>query len=468
MLKKYNPIIRSIIFFSDAFILFGCWVVVYLLRFKIYFIPHLYVAPSFLEHLKLLPYILLVYFVVFNWLGMYQPMRVRKIPEQFFTILKASIGAVVVFVFLLYFLYNDYRYSRITLIIFSILNIIVLSIFRIAVISVLRLFRRNGYNLKYVLIVGSGVLAKFVAEKLFQHLEFGYSVMGFLSRTNKDVGKEVINAVKIIGTYKDLPALVKQRFDQVIFCLDSNEERLIRPLVNQLDNEGVDVKIVLELGNVFTLRNNTEDLDGISILSLRESPLTGWMSVPKRILDIIVSLLGLIIFAPFMSIIVLGIKLTSSGPVFYSQDRVGMNGARFKLYKFRSMISGAESQSGAIFAKKSDPRVTKIGRLLRRFSLDEMPQLLNVLKGDLSLVGPRPERQKFVDEFYQKIPRYILRHKIKLGMTGWAQVNGLRGDSSIQERLNYDLYYIEHWSFWFDLKIIFLTFYAVFKGDGAY
>ncbi|HNW39899.1 MAG TPA: exopolysaccharide biosynthesis polyprenyl glycosylphosphotransferase, partial [Candidatus Omnitrophota bacterium] len=177
---------------------------------------------------------------------------------------------------------------------------------------------------------------------------------------------------------------------------------------------------------------------------------------------------GLIILSPFLGLIALGIKLTSKGPVFYSQERVGMDGKKFTLYKFRSMVDGAELNSGAVFAKRDDPRITVLGKLLRRISLDELPQLFNVLRGDLSLVGPRPERPEFVVEFYKSIPRYMLRHKIRMGMTGWAQVNGLRGDSCIQTRVKYDLYYIEHWSFWFDLKILFLTFFSLFRGEGAY
>jgi len=469
MLKKYNLVVRLTVFLSDLALIFICWVLAYALRFWLPFISQDYAAPVFRSHLNLFPCILVIYILVFNWFGLYQPMRMRKNKDLFNVLFHASIVAGALFVSCLYFFMKGYYYSRITLVIFLILNLGVLFGFKLMIIALLRKLRKKGYNLKHVLIVGSGSLAKSVAEKLFMHLEFGYSVVGFLTRNRDEVGKEIINGARIIGVYGDLVNLIKERgLDQVIFCLDSREERLIRPLLNLIDNEKVDLKVILELRGIFTLKNKIEELDGLPILSLRESPLIGWQSLAKRGLDIVSSFLGLIILSPFLGLIALGIKLTSKGPVFYSQERVGMDGKKFTLYKFRSMVDGAELNSGAVFAKRDDPRITVLGKLLRRISLDELPQLFNVLRGDLSLVGPRPERPEFVVEFYKSIPRYMLRHKIRMGMTGWAQVNGLRGDSCIQTRVKYDLYYIEHWSFWFDLKILFLTFFSLFRGEGAY
>jgi Undecaprenyl-phosphate glucose phosphotransferase len=395
-------------------------------------------------------------------------MRMTKAKEQFMAICRASVLAILLFTSFYYFFLSKYHYSRMTLVIFVFLNIGALFVFKLIILALLRNFRRRGYNLKHVLIVGSGDLARSVAEKLLLHLEFGYRVMGFLARTQKEVGKSIINDIKVIGTYNDLMTLAKEKgLDQVIFCLDSREERLIRPLLGLIDNEGVDLKVILELGNIFTLRDRAEDIDGLTVLLLRESPLFGWQAIAKRVLDLSGSLFGLIVLAPLMGLIALGIKLTSQGPVFYSQERMGMDGKKFTLYKFRSMVKDAELGSGAVFAKKGDRRVTRIGKVLRRFCLDELPQLINVLKGDLSLVGPRPEGPEFVSEFYKSVPKYMLRHKIRMGMTGWAQVNGLRGESCIKTRVEYDLYYIEHWSLWFDLKILFLTFFAVPLGKGS-
>lgn len=469
MLKKYNSFVRFSVFLSDFIVLFVCWALAYVLRFKTRLFPQGPDAVDFREHLHLFPYIFSVYFLVFYRLGIYKPMRMVKAKELFMDICRASVLAVLLFTSFYYFFLNDHHYSRVALVIFAFLNIGALFVFKFIIMGLLGNFRKRGYNLKHVLVVGNGNLARAVSEKLLLHLEFGYRVVGFLSRNKNDIGHEIINGVKIIGTYDDLPALVKDRaLDQIIFCLESREERLIRPLLNSIDNEGLDLKVILELGDIFTLRNKAEEIDGLTVLSLRESPLFGWQATAKRTLDVAGSLFGLIVLAPLMGAIALGIKLTSRGPVFYSQERMGMDGKKFTLYKFRSMVRDAEFESGAVFAKKGDLRVTKIGKVLRRFCLDELPQLINVLEGDLSLVGPRPERPEFVAEFYKSIPRYMLRHKIRMGMTGWAQVNGLRGDSCIKTRVTYDLYYIEHWSFWFDLKILFLTIFAVLNGKGAY
>ncbi|MFH1666149.1 MAG: undecaprenyl-phosphate glucose phosphotransferase [Elusimicrobiota bacterium] len=469
MLKRYNQTIRALFFFSDLFLLFICWVSAYLLRFNTLYIPRISAAPSFHVHLSLTFYVLAVYAVIFSRMGLYEPMRTRKVVKQFVAVFWASTVAMVCLISVIYFFLKDFRYSRVTFLIFWVLNINVLFILRIIIVGILRKFRKRGYNLRHVLIVGSGNLARAVAEKISKHLEFGLSIVGFLSRDKSQIGKEIFAGIKVIGVYDDLKDITRNKgIDQAIFCLESKEERLIRPLLKNMDNESVDLKVILELGDIFTLRNKNEELDGFTVLSLREGPLSGWASLAKRVFDIIVSLLSLVVFAPLMCLIALLVKLTSNGPVFYSQERVGMDGRKFTLYKFRSMKTGAESNSGAVFARKGDFRITKVGKVLRRLSFDELPQLINVLRGDLSLVGPRPERPEFVAEFYKNIPKYMLRHKIRLGMTGWAQVNGLRGDSCIKTRLEYDLYYIEHWSFGFDLKILFLTFFAVIKGEGAY
>jgi Undecaprenyl-phosphate glucose phosphotransferase len=469
MLRKYNVLVRSAVFLFDFVILLTCWISTYFLRFQTNLIPQIYSPPTFAEHLRLFPYLLAAHFLVFDWMGLYQPMRLRKAQEQFIAVSQASFLAWLLFTTFIYFFMNGYHYSRISLVVFLLLNAVALFISKLIIMHILRKLRKKGYNLKHVLIVGTGEQARTAAERLFKHLEFGYSVIGFLARNKKEIGKGIFRNTRVIGSYGDLARITRtQALDQVIFCLKSKEERLIRPLLSCIDNEGVDIKIILELGDIFTLRNKAEEFDGLTILSLRENPLFGWQGLAKRIFDIFGSLSALIFFLPFMVIIAVCVKLTSKGTVFYKQQRVGMDGRKFMLYKFRSMVDKAESLSGAVFAKRSDPRVTKIGKFLRRTSLDELPQLINVLKGDLSLVGPRPERPEFVKEFYKSIPRYMLRHKIRMGMTGWAQVHGLRGDTCIKTRLQYDLDYINHWSFWLDIKIIFMTFFSVIKGEGAY
>ena len=230
----------------------------------------------------------------------------------------------------------------------------------------------------------------------------------------------------------------------------------------------VDIKIVPDLLQFVALRTGMEDLDGIPIINLSDTPLSGWYGPVKRAADILFSSLGIILTSPVLILIAVTIKLTSRGPVFYKQERMGLDGSVFTMFKFRSMKVGAEEETGAVWAKKDDPRRTGIGSFLRSTSLDELPQLFNILKGEMSFVGPRPERPYFVEQFRGKIPRYMLRHKVKCGLTGWAQVNGYRGNTSIEKRIEYDIFYIENWSLSFDIKIIWLTFWKGLISKHAY
>ncbi|MDD4982326.1 MAG: exopolysaccharide biosynthesis polyprenyl glycosylphosphotransferase, partial [Candidatus Omnitrophica bacterium] len=274
---------------------------------------------------------------------------------------------------------------------------------------------------------------------------------------------------KIIGTYKEIESIIMEKgIDQVIFALPSGEERIIRALLKKIEKGGVDIKVILDLGDFFTLRKSFDDLAGLPVITLRESPLFGWPRIGKRMFDIVGSILFIIISAPLMCFIALLVKLTSDGPLLYKQERVGLDGEKFIIYKFRSMRVDAEKSCGPVWTSSSDRRRTPVGALIRRTGLDELPQFFNILWGKMSLVGPRPERPVFVDKFREHLPNYMLRHKIKAGMTGWAQVHGWRGDTSLEERIKYDLFYIEHWSLLFDLKILCMTLPAIFKGEGAY
>jgi exopolysaccharide biosynthesis polyprenyl glycosylphosphotransferase len=316
--------------------------------------------------------------------------------------------------------------------------------------------------------VGSGDLAKEVALKIRSHLEFGFNVVGLLARDPKMIGKNIAGA-NILGAYKDLKAIIKKMtIDQVIFALPAKEDRLMRALLGEIEDEGIDIKVVPDLNPFYTLRKGIEELDGLTVISLRDTPMYGWHTFLKRTTDIFFSLVAIIIFSPFMCLIIFLIRISSEGPIFYTQTRVSLDGRIFKMIKFRTMKKDAEKETGAVWAKVDDPRKTKIGAVLRKTSIDELPQLFNVLIGDMSLVGPRPERPELVENFLKRIPHYALRHKIKGGMTGWAQIHGWRGDTDLNTRIQYDLYYIEHWSFWLDMQILFRTIPAVLKSKGAY
>ena len=355
-----------------------------------------------------------------------------------------------------------------TFLCFWVLNILALFFFRGIIREILRALRRRGYNLRHILIVGTDRLAREVAQKINRHLEFGLNIVGFLGRKPEQVG-EGIDGIKVLATYADIKNIISEKgIDEVIIALPFEEEKLMRTILGSISNEMVDIKVVPDLSQFFTLRKGVEELDGLPIINLRESPLYGWNGVIKRLFDIIGSFIAIMVFSPLMLFIIIVMKFTSPGPIFYKQKRMSLDGRSFDILKFRSMRVNTEEETGAVWTKENDPRRTRLGVFLRRTSLDELPQFFSVLRGEMSLVGPRPERPVLVEQFRQHIPRYMLRHKIKAGMTGWAQVHGWRGNTSLEKRIEYDLYYIENWSLWLDLKIILKTIPAVLKGKGAY
>jgi len=364
--------------------------------------------------------------------------------------------------------------------------------------QVLRAMRRRGYNQRYAVIVGSGSLAKQVAARMMFHPEFGINLLGCLGSTQTVGSPKRLNLLRsvpgpqlvaaqieafeeramvtpdfepelsIIGAYEDLPELLSRGFvDQVIVALPLKDHSMLENVIASIGDNFVDVKIVPDVHRFIQLGSSVEEFDGLPVVSLASTPLFGLSRLFKRLVDIVLGAIILLFATPLMAFIAFLVKITSRGDVFFSQERVGLDGQTFRIYKFRTMAVDAEV-NGAQFAVKNDPRVTPLGKFLRRFSLDELPQLLNVLKGQMSLVGPRPERPVFIEEFRRRVPKYMLRHKVQAGMTGWAQVNGWRGNTSIEKRIEHDLYYIEHWSFMLDLKILWLTLFRAVADRNAY
>ena len=272
-----------------------------------------------------------------------------------------------------------------------------------------------------------------------------------------------------LGSLEELPQIIhQQRIDQVFISLSLKEQHRLEELKDLLSEQWVDVRIVPDLGSFRTLHTDVESFAGMPLVTLVQSPMTGWNQVLKRMLDLAGAILALILFSPLMLLIAFLVKITSPGPILYRQQRMGLDGKTFFTLKFRSMRQDAEKQTGAVWATENDTRRTTLGVYLRRFNLDELPQLFNVLNGDMSLVGPRPERPVLIEEFKSKIPNYMLRHKVKAGITGWAQINGWRGNTSLEKRIEHDLYYIERWSVWLDLKILLLTVFKGFVDPNAY
>lgn len=457
MFKKHSQIFQSVLFLADMLMIGLSWISAYFLRFTAGPIPVYKGIPGLIEFLYLLVLLLPIYAVVFKRFGLYNPMRSRARGFEIKMIFNASFLATLIFITVLY-LIKEIKYSRVVFVYFLVINIIVLSVFRLVLRVVLSWLRKKGYNLRYVLIVGDGKLALDVAGKITDHAEYGFKVIGFLAKDKETIGKR-IKDTPVLGTYGDIKKLLSEfNIDQLVIALPFEQIRMLKAVLNPIYDEMVEIKIVPDLYEYFTLRRGIEELDGLPIINLRESPLYGWNQVLKRLFDVVVSASLLILLSPFLLLITWSIKLSSSGPVFYRQKRMGLDGDLFEIIKFRTMVSDAEKNTGPVWARKHDSRRTRIGSILRHFNLDELPQFINVLQGHMSIVGPRPERPEFMKDFKTRIPEYMLRHKMKAGITGWAQVNGLRGDTSIEKRTKFDLFYIENWSMWLDLKICLKSF----------
>lgn len=423
------------------------------------------VVPTAEETYETLGLILIIFPIVFRGSNLYTTNRGRSHIQEVFEIFKATVLSTLVLVGISYFVRE--RYSRLTVGLFAAYAFLVLSVVRLMFRAAFNELRRRGVNLKTILVVGAGQLGQRVVETIELHRELGFKVTGLLTRRSEKIGSEVLG-VPVVGHFSDLAAqLEMQPVDQVILALPLEEQPQLREIMEVLALHTVDVKMVPDLFNYFTLRGGLEEFGGLPIISMQGAPLEGWSRIAKRAFDILVSSLALLLLSPMLLLLAMAVKLTSRGPVLYGQERMGMDGHLFHMFKFRTMKTDAESQ-GAKFATADDPRRTSIGSFLRKSSLDELPQFWNVLVGDMSLVGPRPERPVFIHEFKKQIPRYHLRHMVKSGITGWAQVNGLRGNTSIKDRIDYDLYYIENWSMLFDLKILVRTAFGGFLSKNAY
>ena len=404
--------------------------------------------------------------LVLRSVGLYRPQRQKSALDEVFGVFKATVLAGLLLVAVTYFVRED-RYSRGALLIFTVLAFVGVGAMRFLFKEVLQALRRRGYNLRYVLVLGAGRLARQALEQIGAHRELGFRPVGCLSLTRSRVG-QTVDGTEVIGTVRDLrEVLGRQQIDQVLVALPSRSFHRLPRIMEICADTTVDVKLVPDVYQYATLFGGLEEFGGLPIVNLQSVGVLGINALAKRAFDVILSALFLALLAPLMLLVALLVKLTSPGPVLYRQERVGLDGKPFRMLKFRTMRDQAE-RDGPRFAEPEDPRVTRLGPLLRRTSIDELPQLLNVLAGDMSLVGPRPERPIFIDKFRRHIPRYQLRHMVKAGMTGWAQIHGLRGQTSIEKRVEYDLYYIEHWSLLLDLRILARTLAGGFLSRNAY
>jgi len=408
-----------------------------------------------------------LWFMVFKALGLYRPRRISSRVAEAMDIVKATSIATLILITLTFFVARS-EFSRVIFLYFWIISIIALCLIRILFREFLRLIRKRGYNLRYVLIAGTGKLGQDITDKIQDHPELGLKIRGFLSEDASQVGNTV-DGYQVLDTYENIrDVIISNQIDMVLITLPLNAHEKLKSILDNIADEMVSIMIIPDLFEFISLRGGVGEFEGIPIISLRDSPLYGWNRVIKRSTDILLSLLIVLVTSPLMLVISILIKIMSPGPILYKQDRMGLDGKIFKMLKYRTMGTQAEEKTGPTWATENDNRRTLIGAFLRKTSLDELPQFFNVLKGDMSIVGPRPERPHFIQQFRSKIPKYMLRHKMKAGITGWAQVNGWRGNTSLEKRIEYDLYYIENWKLMFDFEIMWLTFWRGFISKNAY
>ena len=428
----------------DAGIIGATYFFSWYLRFKSgFFVQDVGVLPA-KTYFSALFLIIPGYLLLYSIFQLYMPRRVKSYRKELMDIIRANGIGFMIFILVLYFIKQEH-FSRQMLCIFFFINISLEFASRYLIRTILWKMRKQGLNQKHILMIGESQMAEQYMDRLRENPKWGYQVFAHL----KD--EEKLERI-----------LEGNELDEVVIALRAEDYGKLERIVDVCEKAGVHTKMIPDFGNVISTRPYIEDVQGIPVIHVRRVPLNIMRNrAAKRAVDLIGATVAIILFSPVMLLTVLVVALTEEGSVIYRQERVGLHNQVFYMYKFRSMIMQDEEKEKAEWSTRNDPRSTPVGKLIRRTSIDELPQLFNVLKGEMSLVGPRPERPQFVQKFRDEIPRYMVKHQVRPGMTGWAQINGYRGDTSIEKRIEYDLYYIENWTMVFDMKILILT---IFKG----
>ncbi|MCI9160560.1 MAG: undecaprenyl-phosphate glucose phosphotransferase [Anaerotruncus sp.] len=455
MIKENQRLLNWLLKLADVSIAILVMPVAYYIRFDLLF-GRPGIGPGY--YMQLLVVILPLYLLLYYQFNLYDPFRYKSLLSEVRRVVQANtVGLVLIFV--LNFFLREVDVSRLTIVIFSALNTTLTSLIRVSLRKTLRVLREKGYNIKHLLLVGWNESTGDFFDRITANKQFGYQIEGYLSDKVRQVGNR---SILYKGTISHLAGLLDQEeIDEVIISLDYDEFPLLAEIIEVCENEGVKSNLLPFYTKYLPSKPYIDDIDGLPLINIRHIPLDNFLySFLKRAFDIVASALGLVVLSPLLLVTAVGVRLTSPGPVIYKQLRVGRNKKEFMMYKFRSMrVDGNADMT--TWGGRADSRRTAFGTFIRKCSIDELPQLFNVLKGDMSLVGPRPEREYFVQKFREEVPLYMLKHLVRPGITGWAQVNGWRGDTSIVERIKCDIYYIENWSFLLDLKILIMT---VFKG----
>jgi len=468
MIKENQKRLNRLHILLDALVIFTSYLIAYLIMYynddailalsaQVYFSALIIIIPGFL--------------ILYEFFELYTPKRISGRRSEIANIFKANSIGLLIFTLTLYLggkNMNMHHFSRRLVIIFYILTNVLMVFERSFIRSFLMSIRTKGYNQKHILLIGYSRAAEGYIDRVKQNPEWGYNIRGILD-DHKERGY-CYNGVKVIGTIANLHMILEMNvLDEIAITLSIKEYEHLEAIVNDCEKSGVHTKFIPDYNNFIPTIPYIEDLQGLPVINIRHVPLTELHNAYiKRIVDIFGALFGIILFSPVMLITAILVKLTDGGPIIYSQERVGLHNKPFKMYKFRSMAVQKPSEEKSKWTTQNDPRVTGVGRFIRKTSIDETPQFFNVLKGNMSLVGPRPERPFYVEKFREEIPHYMIKHQVRPGLTGWAQVNGFRGDTSIQKRIDHDLYYIENWTLGFDFKIMFLTIFKGFINKNAY
>lgn len=469
MIEKKHRALASIYLINDAVASNLAMLCAFFLRFQLQIIPLTKGQQDVAMYVMLLPIVTIVFPLAFAVQGLYRIRPTRSKTEEWLSVAMGSVVATVVLSGVLLWVRPgspDALYSRATLGIFMVCAMLFTILGRASVRAVVEQRHRAGKDLDRVLIAGSGDLARAVVDRVNAHRDqLGFRIAGYL-RNGED---SKLDPLPCLGTLDEAERVVREHgIDHVFVALPHASSEAMTALLDRLVRVCLSIHVVPDLLQFMVLRSRVEDIDGLPTINLSETPLEGWSRFAKRGFDLVIATVALIVFSPVMLAVAIAIWIEDRGPVFYRQVRMGLDGKPFEIVKFRSMRVGAENETGAKWAERDDPRRTRVGRLIRAWSIDEFPQLFNVLLGDMSVVGPRPERPQFVEQFRAEFPQYMLRHKVRAGMTGWAQVHGWRGNTSIRMRIEHDLYYIENWSLMLDMKILFMTLVHGLRHENAY
>lgn len=471
MIKDNQKTLNRLHIVIDAVLIIAAFMISYPLRFSL--LPKLHMVRldggylPFWDYAQLLLYIVPGYLVLYSMSNVYKPMRSRRRGMEFWYLFEANVLGILYFAFIIY-IAKVSNVSRWFFIIFSVVNFCFGLVFRLILMRTLAFFRKRGKNLKHVLLVGYSRAAEGYIDRLRANPAWGYSVYGILDDTMAPGTR--YKKTEVIGDISMLEEILRDNpLDEVVITLGITEYDKLESIVSICEKSGRHTKFVPDYNSLVSSNPYIEDLFGLAVINIRNVPLSNTFNkVIKRLGDLVLGSIAVVVFSIPMIATAIAVKLSSPGPVIYKQVRVGYMGREFKMYKFRSMCVQAPKKEEKEWTKAGDPRVTKVGRIIRKTSIDELPQLFNVIKGEMSLIGPRPERPQFVEKFKEEIPKYMIKHQVAPGMTGWAQVNGFRGDTSIKKRIEHDLYYIENWSVGLDIKILFLTVFKGFVNKNAY